>query len=175
MSVLILAGPPAVGHNTVADLVATLHPNLAIVDVDEVRAMARASIEGGIGDAAWNSAYERSIRQACLLARDFDREGFDVILTDVAPPESLALYRAELVGVRAVRTVLLMADADTLIGRDRDRDPDPNPDAEALRSWHDRIRVLHGQLAAASAAYDEVIDNGAVTAEVTAKRLLTSF
>lgn len=173
MTVIVLAGPPAVGHNTVADLVGTLHPKLAVVDVDDVRAMVRAPRDGALGDAAWNRTYERSIRQACLLARDFDRDGFDVLLLDVAPPETLALYRAGLAGVRSIRTVLLTADVDVLIERDRRRDPDPNPDPAALRAWHDRIRMLHGQLEAAS--YDAVIENGHVTAGETAKRLLELF
>lgn len=83
MSILILAGPPAVGHNTVADLVGTLHRNVAVIDVDEVRAMARSSIEVPPGGAGWNRAYERSIHQSCMLARDFDQDGFDVIIVDV--------------------------------------------------------------------------------------------
>lgn len=168
---MILAGPPAVGHNTVSDLVGTLHSNLAVIDVDDVRAMARSPIEGLLGGAAWNRVYERSIRQSCMLARDFDRDGFDVIVADVAPPETLPLYQAELSDVENVRIVLLMADVETLLQRDRDRDPDPEP----LRIWHDRIRMLHHELASASDVYDEVIDNGSVAAEETAKRLLSLF
>ncbi|TEA79184.1 hypothetical protein [Allopusillimonas ginsengisoli] len=175
MTIMIVAGPPAVGHNTVSDLVGTLHPNLAVIDVDDVRAMARSPIEGLLGGPAWNRVYERSIRQSCMLARDFDRDGFDVILLDVAPPETLPIYRAELSDVETVRIVLLMADVETLLQRDRDRDPNPDPDPEPLRVWHDRIRMLHRELASATDAYDEVIDNGSVAAEETAKRLLSFF
>lgn len=98
-----------------------------------------------------------------------------MIVADVAPPETLPLYQAELSDVENVRIVLLMADVETLLQRDRDRDPNPNPDPEPLRIWHDRIRMLHHELASASDVYDEVIDNGSVAAEETAKRLLSLF
>lgn len=175
MTVIILAGPPAVGHNTIGELLGQLRPRFAVIDVDDVRAMERSPAPDPWEGQAGEERYRRSIRRACLIARDFDKDGYDVVVLDVAPPETLDLFRAELAGLSALKIVLLLADPEILIERDVARDETPDPDPGAIASWHDRIRFLHGQLAEAAGSYDVVIDNGRMTAEETAEKVAALF
>ncbi len=41
MAVLIIAGPPAVGHNTIGELICAHRDRAALIDVDAVRYMQR--------------------------------------------------------------------------------------------------------------------------------------
>jgi len=175
MSVLLLAGPPAAGHNTIAEALCLLRPRVALVDGDDVRAMLRAPQTAPWGSEEGERQYRLGIRNTCALARGFDADGCDVVIVDVAAPETLPLYRSELHSVQDFRTVLLLADPDILIARDIARDPDPHPDPAALTSWHACIRILHGQLAAESGRYDRVLDSDRASAAeiaVTLARML---
>lgn len=97
------------------------------------------------------------------------------MILDVAPPETLELYRRELANVSALKVVLLLAAPEILIERDIARDHDPNDDPDAVASWHQRVRMLHGQLAKTSELYDVVIDNGRVRARETAEKVAALF
>lgn len=158
MAVLVLAGPPAVGHNTIAELVCSLLDRAALIDLDEVREMIRAPQglpgDGGDGD----DLYRLSIAAGCSMACEMDRAGFNVLLVDVVPPETLDDYRRRLSETSGYAIVLLLTGVEELIRRDIERDPDPNPDEESLARWHERIRYLHEQLANSADAYDVVID-----------------
>ena len=118
MGVLILAGPPAVGHNAIGDLVCARRVRAALIDVDEVRYMQRVPYASPWEGAEGERQYKLGIRNACALARRFDADGSDVVLLDLTPPETLALYRAELASVRRLVVALLHAEGDDLVARD---------------------------------------------------------
>ena len=112
--------------------------------------------------------YKLGIRNACALARRFDAGGSDVVLLDLTPPETLALYRAELASVRRLVIALLHAEGDDLVARDvaRARATGLEPSF-----WHGRIRTLRDQLLAHAERYDHVHDTGEMSAEESADRL----
>lgn len=131
MGVLLLGGPPAVGHNTVGELVCRRRER----------------------------QYRVCIRAACALARSFDADAIDVVIVDVAPPSVIALYRAQLADVRALWVVLLSAPADVLIARNCARDPKGvAADATQRDFWVARIAQLHAELLSGGHAYDQLVD-----------------
>lgn len=71
-------------------------------------------------------------------ARVQPTRGSDVVLLDVAPPETLPLYRAGLGSVRSLAIVLLHAEADVLVARDLAR---ARPTELEPSFWHGRIRT----------------------------------
>ena len=169
---MVLAGPPAIGHNTVAEAVARLRGRLALIDLDDVRGIERAP------HAAWGSAEKErwlrdGMRRAALLAQDCAGGGTDVLLVDVAPPDLLDEFRAAL-GPDAV-FALLSAPVDVVVGRDTARDPDPNPDLVALAAWQGRIRMLHAQAEAARDRYDVIVDNSTSDPEPAATAVAALF
>ena len=91
-----------------------------------------------------------------------------MVLVDVAPPETLALYAAELSSVGGPVTVLLHAEADVLVARDLARG---RPTELEASFWHGRIRQLRDQLLAEADGYDHIHDTGAMSPEESARRL----
>lgn len=114
--------------------------------------------------------YELGIRNACALSCSFDADGSDVVIVDVAPPEKLRLYRAELRSVGNVVIVLLHAEGDVLIARDVDRD---RPTGLEPAFWHGRIRELRDHLLRHADSYDHVHDTGILSPDESAQGLAT--
>lgn len=165
---LLLAGPPAVGHNAIAELICKQRMRAALIDVDEIRYMQRVPYASPWEGAEGERQYRLGIRNACALARRFDADGSDVVIVDVAPPETLALYGAELHSVRGPVTVLLHAEGDVLVARDLAR---ARPTELEASFWHGRIRQVRDQLLAEADSYDHIHDTGAMSAEESADRL----
>lgn len=168
MAVLLLAGPPAVGHNTIAELICKRRTRAALIDVDDVRYIQRVPYASPWAGAEGQRQYERGIRNACALARRFDADGSDVVMVDVAPPDTLPLYHAELRSVDRLSIVLLHADGDVLVVRDLDR---CRPTGLEPSFWHGRIRELRDELVGQADRYDHAHDTGAISAEQSAERL----
>jgi gluconate kinase len=106
-SVLILAGPPGAGKNTVAAAIAERLERCAVIDVDKLRGMVvkphRAPWEGPEGEAQ----LRLGARNACLLVPIFLEEGFRVVVCDALTHETLAVYRERL-STHSLRVVLLL-------------------------------------------------------------------
>jgi len=168
MAVLILAGPPAVGHNAIGELVCTRRTRAALIDVDEVRYMQRVPYASPWEGAEGERQYKLGIANACALARRFDADGSDVVFLDLAPPETLPVYRAELASARSLVIVLLHAESDVLVARDVAR---ARPTGLEPSFWHGRIRTPRDQLLAHAERYDHVHDTGAMSAEESADTL----
>lgn len=164
---LLLAGPPAVGHNAIAELICKQRTRAALIDVDEVRYMQRVPYVSPWEGAEGKRQYRLGIRNACALARRFDADGSDVVMLDVAPPETLSLYRTEL-GSVGLSIVLLHAEGDVLIARDVERG---RPTGLEPAFWHARIRELRDHLLRHADSYDHVHDTGAMSPEKSADRL----
>ncbi len=100
--------------------------------------------------------------------RRFNADGSDVVLLDVAPLETLSLYRSELSSIERLVTVLLDAEGDELVARDVARARATGLEASF---WHGRIRTLRDELLAHADCYDHVHDTEAMSAEESADRL----
>ena len=64
MTVLLLAGPPAVGHNAIAELICKLRVRAALIDVDEIRYMQRVPYASPWEGAEGQRQYRLGIRNA---------------------------------------------------------------------------------------------------------------
>ena len=168
MTVLLLAGPPAVGHNAISELICKQRPRAALIDVDEVRYLQRVPYASPWQGVEGERQYRLGIRNACALARGFEADGSDVVMLDVAPPETLALYRAELGSVGNLVIVLLHAEEDVLVARDIDRG---RPTGLEAPLWHGRIRELRDHLVEHADSYDHLHDTGAFSSEQSAQKL----
>lgn len=168
MAVLVLAGPPAVGHNVIAELICKRCSRAALIDVDEIRSLQRVPSATPWEGAEGERQYRLAIRNACALTRGFDADGSDVVLVDVAPPDTLELYRAELHCLDRLSIVLLHAEADVLIERDVARG---RPTELEASSWHGRIRELREELVAHTDRYDQDHDTSQISPEQSAAKL----
>ena len=166
--VLLLAGPPAVGHNTVAAILASSDSPVAVVDGDDLRAMVNHPAAPGSGPE-WESQYDVCVRNLCAIASNFDHAGLATILLDVVEPETVPLYRELLAGVSRFDLVLLIAEDETLLARDRGRHVDAGADPAGLEAWHQRITFLRSKLAASAHLYDHRIDTTGQSPEQTAQ------
>jgi Chloramphenicol phosphotransferase-like protein len=166
--VLLLAGPPAVGHNTVAAILASSDSPVAVVDGDDLRAMVNHPAAPGSGPE-WESQYDVCVRNLCAIAANFDHAGLTTILLDVVEPETVPLYRDLLADVTRFDLVLLSADDETLLARDRGRHPDAGAEPAGLEAWHQRITFLRSKLAASAHLYDHRIDTTRQSPEQTAQ------
>jgi hypothetical protein len=142
MTVMLLAGPPTVGHNTIA-LLGDLRPRMGVVDVDEVRAMERSPAAEPWEGVDGEERYRRRPRRWSSVA--------------AGCPMSLGSSWSCRWPIPRYRS--------------RETSPTTTPpDAHDLAAWHGRIRMLQAQRAAASERYDVVIDNGRPRAKDTARR-----
>lgn len=159
MAVLLLAGAPGSGKSTIGARVCDVRSRAALVDVDDIRALVRAPRVAPWEGEEGARQYRLGIANACLLALALDRDGFDVVIADVAPPEVLGLYRRGLDGV-GYRTVLLRAHPDELVRRDARRGKETYADGlpDGPDPWPTRIRELAVRLHAAAEHYDVTVD-----------------
>lgn len=100
---LLLCGPPAVGKSTTGRGLALSRPRCALVDVDDVRQLVLSGAA-----APWEG--EEGLRQqslgvlnACSIAGNFLAAGVEVVVVDVATPETVDLYREHLPDCVVVR------------------------------------------------------------------------
>jgi predicted kinase len=164
-----LNGAPAIGKSTLARRYGEEHPGVLVCDVDVLRTM----ISGWQDDL---EAAERSRTMALAMITAFLGSGRDVVLPQlVARDDQLARFRAaaEAAGAEHVH-VMLVADADTVVGRFRARADLPlgawNEHAtafweaeggeDALRDWTrrlDRMDATRVRSTTPEATYDAVL------------------
>jgi hypothetical protein len=128
--ITILTGPVAAGKNTIAGVYATqFSERCAVIDVDLIRGMLRqphfAPWEGSHG----LDQHRLGVKHACMLAKSFLAEGYEVVLLDVVWADIGQFYRHELVG-HYTRIVRLMVSWDESLQRLHGR-PHTITDAEA--------------------------------------------
>ena len=114
---MLLAGPPAARHNTIAELICARRTRAPLI-ASTRRSMQRVPYASPVGGHRGRASAQAQHADACALARRSDADGSDVVLVDVAPPDPLALYRHALRSVDRFLIVLLHPDADILIERD---------------------------------------------------------
>ena len=152
---IVLTGPAAAGKNTIGHLYATQFCERgAVIDGDLVRWMLRkphiAPWEGTEGLAQ----HRLGVRHACMLAKSFADEGFDVIVLDVVWSDLGQLYRQELAGYPSL-IVRLMPSWDEVLKRLHERPPTIT-DAEARWTYDMQINLQD---------FDHSIDNTHMSAE----------
>ncbi len=162
MKLLILSGPPAAGKNTIAGVFAKLLKRCAVIDVDALRWMVlqphKAPWEGKEGEAQ----QLLGVQNACILAKNFLQQKFDVVILDVLSDKTAGMYQQELKEY-SPKTILLLPTYAEITKRNKMRPP---------RLKSEEIEICYkGQ--EAFMLYDEKIDNTNMTAEEVAKYLTT--
>jgi adenylylsulfate kinase-like enzyme len=120
LKVLILTGPAGAGKNTIASIYANARERCAVIDVDVVRWMVLKPHVAPWGGEDGRRQHRLGVRNACMLARNFIEEGFEVVILDVLSDEIARLYEAALEPV-SVNIVLLMPSFEEIQKRNRDR------------------------------------------------------
>jgi chloramphenicol 3-O-phosphotransferase len=104
--ITILTGPAAAGKNSVADIYATqFSERCAVVDVDVLQRMFQTPCHKPWDDAPGLAQHRLSVRHACMLARSFVSEGYEVLILDALWADLARSYREALADypVRVVR------------------------------------------------------------------------
>ncbi|RIK39078.1 MAG: hypothetical protein DCC55_19155 [Chloroflexi bacterium] len=161
--ILILTGPPAAGKSTIGKSIAKELNHCAIIDVDLLRAMVvQPHIppwqgEEGIAQLLLGAA------NACILAQNFNRAFYHVVILDVLTDETARIYRHQLEQIDH-RIVLLMPALETVLQRNRARGQAlTDAEVQLLYEWEQQLTD-----------YDQKIDNTELSAEAVAAELLAA-
>lgn len=147
---LLLCGPPAVGKSVTGRVLALSRPRCALIDVDDVRQLvlsgAAAPWEGEEG----RRQQSLGVLNACAIAGNFIEAAVEVIVVDVATPDTMALYREHLPECVVVRLTVSLTEA---LRR-----------AAGRRVWltNEEFRLLHEADAAHPPQADHTLDVGAL-------------
>lgn len=163
MSVIILTGPPGAGKNTIAQIIAKRRNQCAVIDVDLVRWMIlrphKAPWEGSEG----KKQQMLGARNACLLAKNFLREAYEVIILDVLTTDTAKLYKKQL-QKNNVKIILLLPTYEEIQRRNILRPP---------RLKEDEVNMLYDQQKGFT-GYDEIVDNTNLSPEETTHRVINN-
>ena len=157
---LVITGPAAAGKSTVGQRLAATRERCALIDSDDVRHM----VIGG-HRAPWDGVegarqHRLGILNVCALARQFDGEGFDVVIADVLGNELAQLYRAQLANLSVV-IVQLLPSWECVVARSRGRHEYLSPDRiETI--YHDQQQLSN---------YDVRIDSTTASVDELAAQL----
>lgn len=164
MRVIVLTGPPGAGKNTVAQIIAKGRSKCAVIDVDLVRWMIlqphKAPWEGNAG----KEQQTLGVQNACLLASNFLKEAYEVIILDVLTPDTAKLYKKEL-QANSVKIILLLPIYEEIRRRNALRPP---------RLKESEVKMLYDQQKALT-GYDEIIDNTNLFPEETAQKIIQHY
>jgi guanylate kinase len=80
--IYILSGPPGAGKSTIGELLAKKVPNSAIVSTDSIRHLIKNGKAEKLG-SNWEEQLKLGAENACILANNFVKNGFNVFLDDV--------------------------------------------------------------------------------------------
>ncbi len=106
--ITILTAPAAAGKNTIAHIYATQFcDRCAVIDVDVVRAMLRQPHVAPWDGTQGLEQHRLGVKHACMLAKSFQAEAYEVVVLDVVWDDLGQLYRRELAD-RYTRIVRLM-------------------------------------------------------------------
>ncbi len=160
MKLLLITGPAGAGKNTVARILADSIERCAVVDVDTIRQMLvkphKAPWEGDEG----RKQQMLGVLNAILLAKNFYKNDYTVLILDVLSPDTLATYKEEL-AQNNLKVVMLLPTFQEIQKRNNTRKKYLKD--EEIKMLYDTQQNLVG--------YDEKIDNTDLSAEEVAGRL----
>jgi hypothetical protein len=100
---LVLTGPPAVGKSSTAESLASARPRCAVIEVDDLRHLVLAGAVAPWVGAEGERQRLLGVRNACAVASNFMSDDFEVVITDVLTPDTVASYRDLLPGCVIIR------------------------------------------------------------------------
>ena len=94
--IIILTGPPGAGKSTIGKILAEKLKNSAIVSTDTLRFFIKNG-KAEKEDADWERQLSIGAENACLLAKNFHKKGFNVLLDDViCDKKRMKIYQSKL-------------------------------------------------------------------------------
>lgn len=162
--ILILTGPPAAGKSTLGPLIASQLERCAVIDVDRVRLMvAQPHVPPWSGEEGMRQL-RLGVDNACLLAHNFVKEGFHVVILDVLTTETAGIYRSKLVTLEH-QIVLLLPTLEQSLQRNRERGQWlTDEEVRLLYAWEEQLYE-----------YDRKIDNTDLSVEALVPKLAELF
>ncbi len=164
MSILILTGPAGAGKNTVATILARKKSKCAVIDVDAVRHMIVQPHHAPWSGNEGKEQVRLGIKNACMMAKNFLAENFDVVILDVVTDWSLNLYKEYFQG-KIFKVALLLPSLEEVKKRNQSRE---------YRLEEKRVLELYDQQSKFS-SFDTKIDNTKTTPETVAEELKQIF
>ncbi|HEY5601332.1 MAG TPA: hypothetical protein VIK81_04595 [Patescibacteria group bacterium] len=162
MPILILTGPAASGKNTISQFLSKKREKCAVIDVDLVRWMYfqphKAPWDGEEGKVQQKFGVEN----ACLLAKNFLKNGIEVIILDVIVNETIKLYREYFPEAKII--MLMPSFEETKKRFSRRSHTITEEEFKMVYKWQEDLN-----------GYDEKIDNTNLTAEESADKLNSLF
>ena len=157
---LILNGPTGTGKNTIAEIVSKKTERSVVIDVDLLRLMVKNPHK-----APWQGEegkYQQllGVSNACLLAKEFIKNGFSVIILDVLSDETAKLYKDNLNEFKP-KLVLLLPTWEEIVRRNKTRE---------RRLTDDELEMVYKQQADLK-TFDEKIDNTNLSPEEVAEKI----
>jgi adenylate kinase family enzyme len=161
--ILLLTGPPGAGKSTIGKALAAKLNHCAVIDVDLLRAMVVQPHAPPWQDEEGMAQLRLGAANACILAQNFNRAFYHVIILDVLTDETARIYRHQLEQLDH-RIVLLLPTLEVAQRRNQLRGQ-ILADAEVtlLYDWQRKLTV-----------YDQKIDNSERSAEDVADTLLVT-
>lgn len=161
--IIILTGPPAAGKSTIGKSLATKLNRCAVVDVDLLRAMVvKPHVPPWQGEEGM-AQLRLGAANACILAQNFNRAFYHVVILDVLTDETARIYRHQLDQLDH-RIVLLLPALEVVLERNQLRGQIlTDAEVRLLYDWQRRLTD-----------YGQQIDNSERSAEDVADWLLAT-
>jgi adenylate kinase family enzyme len=162
--IIILTGPPGAGKTTIGKILAEKVKNSAVVSTDTLRYFLKNG-KADKGDKDWERQLSLGAENACILAKNFFKNGFNVFLDDViCDKERMKIYHKKL-GKLKPAYVLLLPSKEITAKRDLERG-----------EWAMKERAMHLHDRFSEFIKKEkrffIIDSSKHTAEDTAEEIL---
>jgi len=157
---LILNGPTGTGKNTIAEIVSKKTERSVVIDVDLLRLMVKNPHKAPWQGEEGKHQQLLGVSNACLLAKEFIKNGFSVIILDVLSDETAKLYKDNLNEFKP-KLVLLLPTWEEIVRRNKTRE---------RRLTDDELEMVYKQQADLK-TFDEKIDNTNLSPEEVAEKI----
>ena len=162
--ILVVTGPPAAGKSTIGPIVAKMQDKCAVIDVDLLRAMiVKPHVPPWEGEEG-RKQLDLGVENGCVLARNFNDAGFQVVILDVLTNATAATYRNSLSDL-GLNIALLLPTVGTALERNHQRGQWlKDSEVELLYQW--QLELVD---------FDIKIDNSNLSIEEAANQLFCSL
>jgi len=160
MNILILTGPTGTGKNTIAESLSKKKERCAVIDVDLLRLMVKSPHKAPWQGEEGHKQQLLGVSNACLLAKEFIKNNFSVIVLDVLSDETAKIYKETLAQYQP-KIILLLPSWQEIVRRNKTR---------KAKLTDEELKMVYKQQTNFK-TFDEKIDNSNLSAEETADNL----